>query len=73
MLLLGGVDSLSLSDTQLLALFDVLLSCFCIRANSKAYEFEDKPREASLQLKFQFSEKRSPKYLPNLVQPSEES
>jgi hypothetical protein len=31
MLLLEGVDSLSLSDTQLLALSDVLPSCFCIK------------------------------------------
>ena len=53
MLLLEGVDSLSLSDTHLLALSDVLLACFCIRANYKAYESEDKAREASLRLEFQ--------------------
>ena len=71
MLIIEGVDSLSLSDTQLLALSDGLLSCFSIKANYKSYESEDKAWEASLRLKFQVSEKRAPKYLQNLLQPSE--
>jgi len=58
--ILEGVHLLNLSDSQLLTLSDVLLSCFCIRANYKAYESEDKAREESLRLKFQVADSVRP-------------
>jgi hypothetical protein len=44
-----------------------------IKANYKAYESEDKAREASLRLKFQVSESVRQIVFPNILQPSEES
>ena len=60
MVLLEGVATMNLSDAQLLTLSDVLLSCYCMRANYKAYESEDKAREASLRLKLQVADSVRP-------------
>ena len=60
LVLVEGVSVLNLSDTQLVSLSDVLLSCLCIRAVYKSYESEDKAREESLRLKFQISESVRP-------------
>ena len=60
MVILEGAHSLKLSDSDLLSLSDVLMSCLCIKATFKAYATEDEAREESLRLKFQVSDSVRP-------------
>ena len=60
MVILEGVATLKLSDSDLVSLSDVLLSCFCVKTFYKAYASEDDAREDSLRLKFQIAESVRP-------------
>ena len=60
MVILEGASSLKLSDSDLLSLSDVLMSCLCIKVTFKAYASEDQAREESLRLKFQVADSVRP-------------
>ena len=60
MLILEGVASLKLSDSELISMSDVLESCLCIKVSYTAYASEDEAREASLRLKFQVADSVRP-------------
>ena len=58
--ILEGAATGRLSDSQLVSLSDVLLSCLCIKATFKSYATEDEAREESLRLKFQVADSVRP-------------